>query len=66
MIVISNIIFLSAVLDLLFAEEVGLVLEIRSDDSEMIKSQFNAAGVPCLDIGTSLASSSMVSSMVSL
>ena len=45
---------------MLFAEEVGLVLEARKPDVSGILEEFRSAGVDCISIGSALASSSQV------
>eukprot|EP00850_Spirogloea_muscicola_P008078 SM000042S15345 [mRNA] locus=s42:439990:449765:- [translate_table: standard] len=35
----------------LFAEEPGLLIEVSKTDAEQVKSEFAAAGVPCVEIG---------------
>ncbi len=39
----------------LFAEELGLVLEVAQADEERVLSTYAAAGVPCTVVGTSQA-----------
>jgi phosphoribosylformylglycinamidine synthase len=38
----------------LFAEELGLVLEVHPDKAALVSSLFNQAGVPCSIIGSVL------------
>ncbi|XP_036360685.1 phosphoribosylformylglycinamidine synthase isoform X3 [Octopus sinensis] len=38
-------------LELLFAEELGLILELRDDNQQMVISRYKEAGVPCSIIG---------------
>ncbi|PVD34343.1 hypothetical protein C0Q70_05614 [Pomacea canaliculata] len=45
-------------LAVLFAEEVGLVLETRPEDAEVVCGEFSAAGITCHLIGSSCAVSS--------
>jgi hypothetical protein len=44
------------VLSVLFAEEVGAVLEVRQEDVVAVVTEFTNAGVSCQDIGRSLSS----------
>ncbi|XP_053735576.1 phosphoribosylformylglycinamidine synthase isoform X1 [Synchiropus splendidus] len=41
-----------AVMDLLFSEELGLVLEVSQADEETVCQRYHEAGVSCLSIGT--------------
>ncbi|KAK7096705.1 phosphoribosylformylglycinamidine synthase-like [Littorina saxatilis] len=53
-------------LALLFAEEVGLVLETRKQDAQTVQARFNTAGVNCRIIGTSVAPKGSSSSQVKI
>jgi len=41
------------VADVLFAEELGIVLEIKEEDTETVMNAFLSKNIPCLQIGTS-------------
>ena len=40
------------VADVLFAEELGIVLEVKEEDTEIVMNAFLSKDVPCLQIGT--------------
>ena len=41
----------SKVADVLFAEELGIVVEVKEDETEFVMNAFLAKDVPCLQIG---------------
>ncbi|XP_076446013.1 phosphoribosylformylglycinamidine synthase-like isoform X2 [Babylonia areolata] len=48
-------------MEILFAEEVGLVLETRKEDSETVMEEFRKSGVDCHHIGSSIGSAASAS-----
>ena len=51
-------------LALLFAEEVGLILETKKQDAQTVQAEFRTAGVDCYLIGSSAASNAATASQV--